>query len=126
MQPRPQGAFPGFGGGAARPTIFRFLFSSVDSSFVSAWQEVSGHTLSRQSNLTFGIGLHEVGARMVGVQYIIPNFLAFMGYQFILALALRHARFARELRNNELQSWMFDMFILVLSHWSENSRLSKV
>ena len=77
---------------------------------------MSGHTLSRQNNLTFGIGLHEVGARMVGVQYIIPNFLAFMGYQSILALALRHARFAQELRNNELQSRMFDMFILVLSH----------
>ena len=29
MQPRPQGAFPGFGGGAARPAIFRFLFSSL-------------------------------------------------------------------------------------------------
>ena len=37
----------------------------IDSLVVSASQDAGGHTLSRQNNLTFGIGLHVVGVRTV-------------------------------------------------------------
>ena len=40
----------------------------IDSLVASASQDVGGHTLSRQNNLKFGIGLHAVGARTVGVR----------------------------------------------------------
>ena len=35
----------------------------IDSLVVSASQDAGGHKLSRQNNLTFGIGLHIVGVR---------------------------------------------------------------
>ena len=38
----------------------------IDSLVVSASQDAGGHTLSRQNNLTFGIGLHEVSVRIGG------------------------------------------------------------
>ena len=41
------------------------LFVFIDSLVVSASQDAGGHTLSRQNNLTFGIGLHVVGVRTV-------------------------------------------------------------
>ena len=36
-------------------------------------QDASGHTLSRQNNLTFGIGVHEVGVRTVSVRTLRRN-----------------------------------------------------
>ena len=46
--------------------IFRFPFSSFSNSLVvSPSQDAGGHMLSRQNNLTFGIGLHVVGVRTV-------------------------------------------------------------
>ena len=48
---------------------FRFPFSSLLTPLVvSTSQDAGGHTLSRQNNLTFGIGLHEVSVRTVGVR----------------------------------------------------------
>ena len=41
------------------------VFVFIDSLVVSASQDAGGHTLSRQNNLTFGIGLHVVGVRTV-------------------------------------------------------------
>ena len=41
------------------------IFVFIDSLVVSASQHAGGHTLSRQNNLTFGIGLHVVGIRTV-------------------------------------------------------------
>ena len=41
------------------------VFVFIDSFIVSASQDAGGHTLSRQNNLTFGIGLHVVGVRTV-------------------------------------------------------------
>ena len=41
------------------------VFVFIDSLVVFASQDAGGHTLSRQNNLTFGIGLHVVGARTV-------------------------------------------------------------
>ena len=35
----------------------------IDSLVVSASQDAGGHKLSRQNDLTFGIGLHVVGVR---------------------------------------------------------------
>ena len=35
------------------------VFGFIDPLVVSASQDAGGHTLSRQNNLTFGIGLHE-------------------------------------------------------------------
>ena len=43
------------------------VFVFIDSLVVSASQDAGGHTLSGQNNLTFGIGLHEVGVLTVGV-----------------------------------------------------------
>ena len=44
--------------------IYIYFFNNIsegtDSLVVSASQDAGGHTLSRQNNLTFGIGLHEV------------------------------------------------------------------
>ena len=40
-------------------------FVFIDSLVVSDSQDASGHTLSRQNNLTFGIGLHVVSVRTV-------------------------------------------------------------
>ena len=45
----------------------------IDSLVVSVSQDAGGHTLSRQSNLTFGIGLHVVGVRTVGVRTLRHN-----------------------------------------------------
>ena len=45
----------------------------IDSLVVSASQDAGGHTLSRQSNLTFGIGLHVVGVWTVGVRTLRHN-----------------------------------------------------
>ena len=71
----------------------------IDSLVVSASQDAGGHTLSRQNNLTFGIGLHVVGVRTV-VRTLRHNQIVSDG-QFIKfsyprcsAVALR----ARELR----------------------------
>ena len=41
------------------------VFVFIDSLVVSALQDVGGHTLFRQNNLTFGICLHVVGVRTV-------------------------------------------------------------
>ena len=41
------------------------VFVFTDSLVVSASQDAVGHTLSRQNNQTFGIGLHVVGVRTV-------------------------------------------------------------
>ena len=41
------------------------VFVFIDSLVVSASQDAGGHKLSRQNNLTFGIGLHVVGVRTV-------------------------------------------------------------
>ena len=41
------------------------VFVFIDSLVVSASQDAGGHKLSRQNNLTFGVGLHVVGVRMV-------------------------------------------------------------
>ena len=41
------------------------VFVFIDSLVVSASQDAGGHKLSRQNNLTFGIGLYVVGARTV-------------------------------------------------------------
>ena len=54
--------------------------------FIGSSQDAGGHTPSLQNNLKFGIGLQEVGVRTVGV---------LVGQQSILAMGLRHARFAR-------------------------------
>ena len=40
-------------------------FVFIDSLVVSDSQDAGGHTLSRQNNLTFGIGLHVVSVRTV-------------------------------------------------------------
>ena len=40
------------------------VFVFIDSLAVSASQDAGDHTLSRQNNLTFGIGLHEVDVRI--------------------------------------------------------------
>ena len=40
------------------------VFVFIDSLVVSASQDAGGHTLSRQNNLTFGIGLHELDVRI--------------------------------------------------------------
>ena len=45
----------------------------IDSLVVSASQDAGGHTLSSQNNLTFGIGLHVVGVRTVGVRTLRHN-----------------------------------------------------
>ena len=45
----------------------------MDSLVVSTSQDAGGHTLSRQNNLTFGIGLHEVGGWTVGVRTLRHN-----------------------------------------------------
>ena len=49
------------------------VFVFIDSFVVSALQDAGGHTLSRQNNLTFDIGLHEVGVRTVGVRTLRHN-----------------------------------------------------
>ena len=49
------------------------VFVFIDSLVVSTSQDAGGHTLSRQNNLTFGIGLHEVGVRTVGVRTLRHN-----------------------------------------------------
>ena len=41
------------------------VFVFIDSLVVSASQDAGSHTLSRQNNLVFGIGLHVVGVRTV-------------------------------------------------------------
>ena len=41
------------------------VFVFIDYLVVSASQDADGHTLSRQNNLAFGIGLHVVGVRTV-------------------------------------------------------------
>ena len=41
------------------------VFVFIDCLVVSASQDAGGHTLSRQNNLTFGIGSHVVGVRTV-------------------------------------------------------------
>ena len=41
------------------------VFVFIDYLIVSASQDAGGHTLSRQNNLAFGIGLHVVGVRTV-------------------------------------------------------------
>ena len=46
----------------------------IDSLVVSASQDAGGHTLSRQNNLTFGIGLHVVGVRTVGYANVTSHF----------------------------------------------------
>ena len=43
----------------------RVIFPRINGPIVSASQDAGGHTLSRQNNLTFGIGLHVVGVRTV-------------------------------------------------------------
>ena len=45
----------------------------IDPFVISTSQDEGGHTLSRQNNLTFGIGLHEVGVRTVGVRTLRHN-----------------------------------------------------
>ena len=58
------------------------VFVFIDSLVVPASREAGGHTLSRQNNLTSGIGLHELcvrtGGRTLRHDQII---LAFIGYQ---------------------------------------------
>ena len=49
------------------------VFVFIDSLVVSASQDVGGHTLSHQNNLTFGIGLNELGVRMVDVHTLGHN-----------------------------------------------------
>ena len=72
----------------------------IDSLVVSASQDAGGHTLSRQNNLTFGIGLHVVGVRTVGVrtlrhkQIFSDGQFTKFSYSWCCAGALR----ARELR----------------------------
>ena len=54
-------------------TFSAFRFRPVDSLVVSASQDAGGHTLSSQNVLAFGIGLHEVGCRTVGVRTLRHN-----------------------------------------------------
>ena len=68
--------------------IFRFPFLSVLTLQLSLL-----HKTRMAIHMTFGIGLHKVGVRTVGVRTL-PNFLAFISYQFILAMGLYNARFA--------------------------------
>ena len=49
------------------------VFVFTDSLVVSASQDAGCHTLSRQNNLTFNIGLHELGVRTVGVRRLRHN-----------------------------------------------------
>ena len=49
------------------------VFVFVDSLIISASQDAGGLTLSRQNNLTFGIGLYPVGVRTVGVRTLRHN-----------------------------------------------------
>ena len=51
----------------------------IDSLVVSASQDAGGHTLSRQNNLTFGIGLHAVGVRTVARR--LTKFSRMVAYQ---------------------------------------------
>ena len=51
-------------------SISHFLTAAT---VVSAPQDAGGHTLSHQNNLTFGIGLQEVGVRTVGVRTLRHN-----------------------------------------------------
>ena len=53
---------------------------------MSASQDAGGHTLSRQNNLTFGIGLHVVGARTVVYATPYTNFLGWIVYQIFLPM----------------------------------------
>ena len=46
-----------------QPPLSVFVF--IDSFVVSASQDAGGHKLSRQNNLTVGIGLHVEGVRTV-------------------------------------------------------------
>ena len=64
----------------------------IDSLVVSASQDAGGHTLSRQNNLTFGIGLHVVGVGTVGVRTLRHNQIFSDGsivYQILLPMVLR-------------------------------------
>ena len=76
------------------------VFVFIDSLVVSASQDAGGHKLSRQNNLTFGIGLHVVGVRTV-VRTLRHNQIFSDGkvtkfsYPWCFAGALR----ARELRH---------------------------
>ena len=49
------------------------VFVFIDSLAVSASQDAGSHTFSRQNNLTFGIGLRDMGVRTVGVRTLRHN-----------------------------------------------------
>ena len=75
------------------------VFVFIDSLVVSASQDAGGHTLSRQNNLTFGIGLHVVGVRTV-VRTLRHNQIFSDGYvtKFSYLRCFAGALRARELR----------------------------
>ena len=68
------------------------VFVFIDSLVVSASQDVGGHTLSHQNNLTFGIGLLVVGVRTLFGRSLRHNQIFLL---FILTMGLRRVRFAR-------------------------------
>ena len=73
------------------------VFVFIDSLVVSASQDAGGHTLSRQNNLTFGIGLHVVGVGTVGVRTLRHNQIFSDGsivYQIFVTHGATLARFA--------------------------------
>ena len=49
------------------------VFVFIDSLVASASPDAGGHTLSRENNLTFGIGLHKEGIQTVGVRTLRHN-----------------------------------------------------
>ena len=56
------------------------VFVFIDSLVVSTSQEAGGHTLCCQNNLTFGIGLHEVGVRTVSICTLHHNQMFLFSY----------------------------------------------
>ena len=95
-------------------SVFVFIYSLV----VSASQDVGGHTLSHQNNLTFGIGLLVVGVRTLFGRSLRHNQIFLL---FILTMGLRRVRFARESSAKNLyrfpyrrNRWRLEMWLSVL------------
>ena len=81
----------------------------IDSLVVSASQDAGGHTLSRQNNLTFGIGLHVVGARTIVYATPYTNFLGWIVYQIFLPM-VRKSPYLTGFKK-ELKTYLFRQFL---------------